>query len=463
MELPPSNFRWISRWRPRVVQGRTVGLGRLGARSKARVPRCLRVLYEVHKKASIKAAFPQGRASSVVLARMYGSGMGVGSESPVGIRDAAPRFATTVARRLMGWILKVHCGEHARLKFWPCGAIVHAFEKLALILTRSARGRHRALSTLHVSVDRLSANACWELDRCGPTSTVPRPSIEESPMSTELSEDLQAREPRVKVPNRTRRPDRYQAARKCREAFERFRRDVLMQPLPGLHITVATALSYVDAFQVGERPRQAVELANALATVGLTVDAASCVDEASSPQLHVRVEPNVLRQAYPGLSCKYLHPFALSLTIDGAQHEAPQHDECDRRNGREGSRYAGGVSDEDELRLQIEILRIRLPEFGITVDEALDELIDGLTNVDQERIKRCSRLALAIEQLGLRFHPVRKSWRLPRLGVLLIVRPAELERTAPELAFLEAHQLGHVVVVDRPERAGREMRQGLLF
>ncbi|MDM0029831.1 hypothetical protein [Variovorax saccharolyticus] len=227
--------------------------------------------------------------------------------------------------------------------------------------------------------------------------------------------------------------------------------------------TVANALSYVGGFSVGERPLQAVELANVLGSVGLTVDVAGWGDEASSAQLRVRVEPGVLRQTYPSVSCKYLHPFALSLAIDGAQHEAPQHDEGDRRNGRAGSRYGEGISDGDELRVQVEVLRIRLHEFGITVDEALDELIEGLTNFDQERVTRCSRLALAIEQLGLRFHAVRKSWRLPRLGVLLIVRPEELERAVPELAFLEAHQFRHVAIVDRPERAGNEVRQGLLF
>lgn len=264
------------------------------------------------------------------------------------------------------------------------------------------------------------------------------------------------------------RPSRHGVAQRCRGDLASHREDILAQFLPGLEQTIRHALMTVCGTQgqATQRMPTCVELGGALAGVGLVVKSTADSVNGFSDEPRVQVEPALLRRAYPKLLPGPWHSFTLHLMGEPLSDRAHGPEVDDFRSWRErypGSRYPSGVSEKDEIRMQTEVLRQKLPASNTSIDEALDELCAGPQQPSEEVAAHCNRLALALENTGLRFHAVRKSWRLPRSGVLLIDRPLVLERAYPSLAFFEPHHFRDVPIVDRPERAGNEVAQGLLF
>lgn len=263
---------------------------------------------------------------------------------------------------------------------------------------------------------------------------------------------------------RATRPQRYDVASRCRSRFGQFLRSLHSRRLPGTNLTVGSAI----AVAVTSQPEDPLALKSvaALAAAGIAfVDAEPrCVE----PARPIQVDPRLLRAAYPRSARLEPHTFVMTLPTGGvadseADEQADSVDSDFIHPQQVGTRYAGGVCDRDELRIQVEVLRQPLGDLGITIDAALDELCTGLQGPSDQTRAQCNRIVRELECRGLRFHAVQKSWRLPRAGVLLLEQPEALVRAYPTLAFFEPDRFCGVAFVDRPARAGNEVRQGLLF
>lgn len=200
-------------------------------------------------------------------------------------------------------------------------------------------------------------------------------------------------------------------------------------------------------------------LVDALARVGVVVEKIERQDQCEADcRLSTIFHPALLHTAFPALPSRGSPRVAFRID----DWSPPSRPVCQREAPHQ-SRYGSGISDRDELRMQMEILRQHLAGFDLSVDEALDTLCASLRQPHTHGSELCDHIALALGDVGLRFQPVMKSWRLPRDGVLLIAEPNALVRAYPSLAFYEPERFMHVPVVDRPERAGKEVTQGLLF
>jgi len=273
-------------------------------------------------------------------------------------------------------------------------------------------------------------------------------------MTEETVDQTPTQQPRIKT-TASRLP-RYAVAQKCRCDYAQYIWGVMEQRLSGSKRRIGEAIAVAVAISPSgqEEDEQGRRLLASLASVGVTIDALNAAGE-----VRVRIEPAALHKAYERLPRKEPHTFTCGFAVNGFE----DHDVTPLADALAESRYPSGLSEQDELRMQVEILRQPLGDLGITVNEALDELCAGLQSPCEQTRTRCNAIVVALEQYGLQFHAVRKSWRLPRAGVLLIERPGDLMRACPALAFFEPWQSRHLVVVDRPERAGGEVRQGLLF
>lgn len=252
---------------------------------------------------------------------------------------------------------------------------------------------------------------------------------------------------------------RYEVGQKCGQAVARYCRAVLRQPLRGTGGSVEKALlSLRDG--TSRQHIDVAELAAALACVGVVVEGINREDDGDRGcPLRMVFHPAVLHTTFPRLPRSAAPRFAFRL--EARRPTSSTAPAGGRKRGE--SRYAGGVSDADELRIQVEILRQDLHGFDLSIDAALDELCQHLTSPLSVASERCDQLALALGKVGLRFQPVMKSWRLPRAGVLVLDAPDKLVRAYPELGFFEPDRFMEMPVVDRPERAGKEVNQGLLF
>lgn len=266
--------------------------------------------------------------------------------------------------------------------------------------------------------------------------------------------------------SRSTRPQRYAVAARCRHRFGRFLRSVLARRLPGTRYCVAEALDVVSVAEAGEP--LALKCTAALAKVGITLGAVQGTNSEAGPELQVAIDPRALRAAYPASPRLEPHNFVFTFSFDTAI-SSEEGSESGNGNsdlkpwGYGESRYGGGLCDRDELRMQVEVLRQPLGDLGISIDEGLDELCAGLQSPCAEAHARCNRIVRALESCGLSFHAGQRSWRLPRAGVLLIDQPDALVRSHPSLSFFEPYRFGALAIVDRTNRAGNEVRQGLLF
>lgn len=252
---------------------------------------------------------------------------------------------------------------------------------------------------------------------------------------------------------------RYEVGQKCGQAVARYCGAVLRQPLRGTGGSVEKALLALRDGTSRQHIDDA-ELAAALAYVGVVVEGINRDDDGDRGcPMSMVFHPAVLHTAFPRLPRSAAPRFAFRLE---ARHPKGRAASAGGRKSEE-SRYAGGVSDADELRMQIEILRQDLHGFDLSIDATLDELCEHLTFPLAVASERCDQLALALGNVGLRFQPVMKSWRLPRAGVLVLDAPDKLVRAYPELGFFEPERFMQMPVVDRPQRAGKEVNQGLLF
>lgn len=268
----------------------------------------------------------------------------------------------------------------------------------------------------------------------------------------------------VKPHERSTRPQRYEVAARCRTRLDRFLRSVLARRLRGTPLSVRDALAVALTSELDGPPTG--KCIAALAGAGITVYKAGVAEAVENSAHHIEIDPRVLRAAYPASARLEPHTFIFRLALkDVALREA----ECigedvDFVHSEQGrTRYIGGICDRDELRMQVEVLRQPLGDLGITIDEGLDELCAGLQNPREEVRAHCNNIVLALDCCGLRFHSAKRSWRLPRAGLLVIEQPDALIRSYPALAFFEPIRFGGLAIVDRPARAGSEVRQGLLF
>ncbi|MFG6415492.1 hypothetical protein ACG02S_16470 [Roseateles sp. DC23W] len=101
----------------------------------------------------------------------------------------------------------------------------------------------------------------------------------------------------------------------------------------------------------------------------------------------------------------------------------------------------------EEERLRQAILRLPVPDTGITVEAALDEVCARLDNAELSSSERLEFLCWQMQQeLGLRFQLVNPALGLARDGFLSLFNPAALLHAHPELAGLhpKAHPFLHV-------------------
>ena len=231
-----------------------------------------------------------------------------------------------------------------------------------------------------------------------------------------------------------------------------------MQRLPATRMLVQDAL---ESWASEDEQLACPAPGHALANVGLTLDLTG--HPAGSSSRRIVVDPSMTRAAYPKLPGKLAPHYCFRMPLE--RPRTAQHPSAIWLSHQD-SRYTCGFSDADELRMQVEVLRQELHGFRVSVCEALDALCHGMERslaASDAADKGLNQMALALEDAGLSFHSVLKSWRLPRAGALLITNPAALVRTYPHLAFFEPERFKHVLIIDRPERAGREVNQGLLF
>ncbi|NCT84078.1 MAG: hypothetical protein GXC94_13080 [Comamonadaceae bacterium] len=253
---------------------------------------------------------------------------------------------------------------------------------------------------------------------------------------------------------------RYQVGQKCAQALAGYCNAVVRQRLHGTEGSVEMALLALrDQYGPSRQHTDGAELVAALARVGIVVERITGDVEDRECPLRVVFQPALLHMSFRRLPQRASPRFAFRLDARPPKCRAAL------AGGRkaEDSRYAGGISDADQLRMQVEILRQDLEGFNLSVDAALDELCQNATDPRVEALERCDQLSLALGEIGLRFQPALKSWRLPRAGVLVLSEPDKLVRAYPHLAFFEPDQFLEMPVVDRPARAGKVVNQGLLF
>ena len=248
--------------------------------------------------------------------------------------------------------------------------------------------------------------------------------------------------------------------------LDRFLSSLLVRRLPETRLSIKEALALALTEHAEGLPAR--ESTAALAEVGINLVNARMDDGMRCGVLQIEVDPRRLRSAYPKSPRLEPHTFvfrfALGAGVPAQAGNGVAAQVClPAASSQPATRYIGGICDRDELRMQVEVLRQPLGDLGITIDTALDELCAGLQSPCAEARACCNSIVRALECCGLRFYAARRSWRLPRAGVLVIEQPDALVRSHPSLAFFEPGRFLGLAIVDRPGRAGNEVRQGLLF
>lgn len=248
---------------------------------------------------------------------------------------------------------------------------------------------------------------------------------------------------------------RYEVGQKCSLAAERYFRSVLKRRLGGAGGSVEKALL---GLKHGD-PSEGEDVVAALAGVGIFVERISSDEGDRVSVLRMVFRPALLHTSFKRLPKRISPRFAFCLEAKPHGISPPR-----AHSGRiDFTRYSCGTSDADELRMQVEILRQDLVGLDLSIDAALDELCRNLALPHGQASERCDRLSLALGEVGLRFQPAMKSWRLPRPGVLMLKDPDRLVRAYPSLGFFEPERFVGTPIVDRPEFAGKDVNQGLLF
>lgn len=106
---------------------------------------------------------------------------------------------------------------------------------------------------------------------------------------------------------------------------------------------------------------------------------------------------------------------------------------------RHSGRTLPGQVEEDRLRAAI--LALPVPDTGLTVEQALDEICSVLHDEVLDKIERGAFLCNALEVLGVRFQMANPDLGLAREGFLNLVWPDRLLSEHPELAGL--HPTAH--------------------
>lgn len=285
-----------------------------------------------------------------------------------------------------------------------------------------------------------------------------------------INEDVQIQVDNLRLaPKPAKRPDRYQIVGNCLTRLELDKRSILIQRLPGSGLRIGQALEMLT------RAEPASAAANCPASALVALESAGITPDlkrsSASGVINCLVDPAKLRGAFPKLPKRFAQHFEFRMPVqvvprDQADIVFDEDDEEDFHSPQQSdkdTRYPCGLSECDELRMQTEVLRLQLKGLDMSIDQALDVLCAGMKAASEAEQARCNRAALALEEVGLRFHAVNKSWRQPRTGGLLIACPSALLVAYPEIDFFEPHQFSRLLIIDRPDRAGNEVKQGLLF
>ena len=100
------------------------------------------------------------------------------------------------------------------------------------------------------------------------------------------------------------------------------------------------------------------------------------------------------------------------------------------------------TGDRQQQLLRQAVLRLAVPEVGLTVEEALQEISDKLDSDKDDDVAQLAILRDRAEvELGLRFNAARPDTNVARKGYFILAWPERLVRRHPELADLypEAH------------------------
>jgi hypothetical protein len=95
----------------------------------------------------------------------------------------------------------------------------------------------------------------------------------------------------------------------------------------------------------------------------------------------------------------------------------------------------------EENKLRVAIMQLLVPELGVSVDQALQEMSDKLDTGEDADFARLAVVRDRLESMGLRFALARPEMDLTREGYLVLAWPNRLERIAPQLADL--HPIAH--------------------
>lgn len=101
----------------------------------------------------------------------------------------------------------------------------------------------------------------------------------------------------------------------------------------------------------------------------------------------------------------------------------------------------GSVAEAGADRLRAVVLKLPVPESGLSVEQALDEVCRLLHDEELYGIERGAYLCSALEKMGLRFQLANPELGLVREGFLALVWPKRLLAEHPELAAL--HPVAH--------------------
>nr|WP_145545244.1 hypothetical protein [Variovorax boronicumulans] len=91
------------------------------------------------------------------------------------------------------------------------------------------------------------------------------------------------------------------------------------------------------------------------------------------------------------------------------------------------------------------LLALIVPETGLTVVEALEEICALLEEKTVEQIERGAFLSRAVETLGIHFRLVDPSLELSRPGFLTLAVPQQLLQAHPALARFHPHDHQNLV------------------
>jgi len=224
--------------------------------------------------------------------------------------------------------------------------------------------------------------------------------------------------------------------------------EILAQSLPGRHISIGAALSFICANHYdgkGAMEPGVQELVRAFSDVGLWLVRKVPGLIMGPREARLYVQPRTLLGEYPNLAESIPRPFDYSLVLDSdalPELEFGHEDISAVKDWPDSNEFVAGGRKGEAAAVAFEaaLLGKLLPKSGIRVESGLDELCAGLYQEDGDLLKRCDAIHLEFETIGVRFHSIHEAAmrlrRGPRAGFLFVTNSAQLVRVYPDLAEL---------------------------